>query len=275
MEVTSWGWRLPDELSLCSSACWCTDVTSWSNHPGKWEATVTSILLWDAVFPVCGQSWADIRGRRRERIAELGKNMMFCWCLQDPRQMVSHRWMLWAGRSATTAIALVAGSLPQLTVWPGHPYLSLSLSFFTDLSQSGQLWTARNTSACWLQYSQSQDGWKAECKMERKGRWWKRSFERRGDRRTAYFWVLANAVDVIGNGSSGDLMELLWFFRSKKAFVTRVVQMQAGPCPFYKSSFPPPSTCLFFFLLLLFLRMQKGRQTHPFIILSHYFWCIF
>lgn len=42
--------------------------------------------------------------------------------------MVSHRWMLWDGRSATTAIALVAGSLPQLTVWPGQ--LSLFLFFF-------------------------------------------------------------------------------------------------------------------------------------------------
>lgn len=70
----------------------------------------------------------DVKGRRRERIAELEKNMVFCWCLQDSRQMVSHRWMPWAGRSATTAIALVAGSLPQLTVWSGQ--LSLSLSPF-------------------------------------------------------------------------------------------------------------------------------------------------
>lgn len=79
--------------------------------------------------------------------------------------MVSHRWMLWDGRSTTTAIALVAGSLPQLTVWPLHfslsPSQSLTLSLplsRTDLSQSGQLWIALNISDRWLQYNQSQDG---------------------------------------------------------------------------------------------------------------------
>lgn len=136
--------------------------------------------------------------------------MVLCWCLQDPRQMVSHRWMPWAGRSATTAIALVAGSLPQLTVWPGH--LSLSLSPFCRFFP---VWTAScgwllKSQPFWLQHSRSQHGWKAECKMERKGRRWRRSFEGRGQRRID-FWVLSHAMDVIGKGASGDLMEPLWF----------------------------------------------------------------
>lgn len=173
--------------------------------------------------------------------------MVFCWRLQDPRQMVSHRWMLWDGRSATTAIALVAGSLPQLTVWPGQLSLFLFFFFFfTDLSQSGQLWMAHNISACWLQYRQSQDGWKAECKMERKGRWWKRSSEGRGHRRIAYFWVLAHAVDVIGKGSSGDLMELLWFFRSRRVLLLEWSRRRLAPA---LSTSPPslPQQLDFFF----------------------------
>lgn len=124
--------NLPAEVTLRRSACWCTNITTWSNTPSKQEAVVASILLWYAAFPLCGQSWTDMRGRRRGRIAELGKNMVFCWCLQDPRQMVSHRWMLCAGRSATTAIALVSGSFPQLTVWPGQLSLSIFYSPFPD-----------------------------------------------------------------------------------------------------------------------------------------------
>ena len=58
--------------------------------------------------------------------------------------MVSHRWMLWDGRSATTAISLVAGSLPQLTVWPGHLSLSLSLlQIFPSLGSSESLITSQ------------------------------------------------------------------------------------------------------------------------------------
>jgi len=58
--------------------------------------------------------------------------------------MVSHRWMLWAGRSATTAIALVAGSLPQLTVWPGQLILCLFfLQIFPSLGSSGWLITSQ------------------------------------------------------------------------------------------------------------------------------------
>lgn len=89
-------------------------------------------------IPCLWPSVEGMRGRRREKIAELEKKMVFCWCLQGPRQMVSHRRMPWAGRAATTAIALVAGSLPQLTVWPGQLSLSPSL-LFTDFSRSGQL----------------------------------------------------------------------------------------------------------------------------------------
>lgn len=58
--------------------------------------------------------------------------------------MVSHRWMPWAGRSATTAIALVAGCHPQLTVWPGQLSLSFSLSPFYRFFP---VWTA---SSEWL-----------------------------------------------------------------------------------------------------------------------------
>lgn len=63
-----WGRRLPAEITLR-----CVDIAACSKNPSKREVTVTSVLLWDAAFPVCGQAWTDIRGRRRERIAELGK----------------------------------------------------------------------------------------------------------------------------------------------------------------------------------------------------------
>lgn len=261
-----WGRRLPAEITLR-----CVDIAACSKNPSKREVTVTSVLLWDAAFPVCGQAWTDIRGRRRERIAELGKKYGVLLTLAGSKadgqsQMDALGWQV-SHNSYRSGCWLP--SPVNCVAWSALA-LSFFFFFFTDLSQSGQLWMAHNISACWLQYRQSQDGWKAECKMERKGRWWKRSSEGRGHRRIAYFWVLAHAVDVIGKGSSGDLMELLWFFRSRRVLLLEWSRRRLAPA---LSTSPPslPQQLDFFF----FLRQQKGRQAHPFIILSHYFWYIF
>lgn len=135
-----------------------------------------------------------VRGRRRERIAELEEKMVFCWRLQDPRQMVSHRWMPWAGRSATTAIALVAGSLPQWTVWPGQVSLSPFYRFFPA-------WTA---SCGWLLTSQPFGCSTVSLKMAEKlsARWREKADSERGALRKG---------DTEGLHVSGSLpMQWMW-----------------------------------------------------------------
>lgn len=253
------GKEVASEVTLHSSVCRCVVIRAWSNNPSKRESTVTSVLFWDAVFPVCGQAWTNIRGRRRERIAELGKNVVFCWCLQDPGQMVSHRWMLWAGRSATTAIALVAGSFLQLTVWPGQLCLYFFLQTFPSLGSSGWLITA-----CWMQHSQPQDGWKAEQDGEKRQimeeeLWGKR----RQDNCTSLCPCPCSGCDWEGRQSVGISWSYFssWYFRSRRALL---LECNTGwLAPAFSRTFLPPSSYFF------------RRQTQPFTILSHYFWCIF
>lgn len=183
--------------------------------------------------------------------------MVFCWCLQDPRQMVSHRWMPWADRSATTAITLVAGSLSQLTVWPGQLSLSLLFTEFFPVS----------TNSCgWLLKSQPFGCSTVSLKMVEK-------LSARGRERADHERGALREGDTEGLHDSGFLpMQWMWLGRVSEGIswshcdsshslrLCYFSIVDAGwPVPFFlfsKSSFSPSSAHRFFF----FLRGKNGHR---------------
>lgn len=62
-----------------------------------------------AHFPCLFQ---NTRQQREKKEMVKVEEIKHCWCSQDPRRLVSHGRMLWAGSLATADVALDPGSLP-------------------------------------------------------------------------------------------------------------------------------------------------------------------
>lgn len=141
---------------------------------------------------------------------------------------------------------------------------------------------APDISAFWLQHSQAQDGWKAESKMERKGRRWKRSFEGRRHRRMA--------GDTEGLSSGSLPTQWMWLGRVSVGIswshCDSLSPMRLCYCsvvdagwsvpffPFSTSSLSPPSLIhLSFSLFFKEAKMNTGASFHYLIslLLVHHF----
>lgn len=85
--------------------------------------------------------------------------MFLCSCSQGTWQLVSHRWMLWAGRSAMTAVALNLGLFPWFTASSSGQNLLPSL-IPCRLGPSEGVVLCYGIGAVWCSSLPAQEEWK-------------------------------------------------------------------------------------------------------------------